>query len=235
VSTREQILEAAGPIFADQGFQAATVREICGSAGVNVAAINYYFGDKQRLYVETVTHAYRQRLDRVPVPQWPASTQPEVKLFLFISALLDRMVGAERTTWQARLMAREVLQPTEACRALVQEYFRPQMEMLMGIIAEIVPRAASRVELQRAAFSVVGQCVFYRLANEIVELMVEPTERETNYAIPALAKHIAQFSLAALGGNVNVLEGSMVFPYWTERVDARPMGSSECQSREELK
>lgn len=235
MSTREQILEAAGPIFAEQGFQSATVREICGSAGVNLASINYYFGDKQRLYVETVTHAYRQRLDRVPVPQWPASTRSEEKLFLFISALLDRMVGGEQTTWQARLMAREVLRPTEACRALVQEYFRPQMEILMGVIAEIMPAAASVTELQRAAFSVVGQCVFYRLASEIVELMVDTAERETQYAIPALAKHITRFSLTAIGGNVNVLESSTVFPYWTEREDAPPLGQSECPAREESK
>jgi AcrR family transcriptional regulator len=48
--TREKLLEAAGQIFAEHGFQAATVREICSRAGANVAAINYYFGDKVELY-----------------------------------------------------------------------------------------------------------------------------------------------------------------------------------------
>ena len=48
-NTRQRVLEAAGEVFAERGFRAATVREICQRAKANLAAVNYHFGDKERL------------------------------------------------------------------------------------------------------------------------------------------------------------------------------------------
>ena len=67
--TETRVFNAAGPIFAEKGYQAATVRDICRRAEVNVAAVNYYFGDKQQLYVETIKQAREMGLDVVgPFP-----------------------------------------------------------------------------------------------------------------------------------------------------------------------
>ena len=52
--TRTKLLDAAGHVFADFGFRGATVREICARAGVNIALVNYYFGDKLELYTEVL-------------------------------------------------------------------------------------------------------------------------------------------------------------------------------------
>ncbi|MDQ7831098.1 MAG: CerR family C-terminal domain-containing protein [Desulfovibrionaceae bacterium] len=49
--TREKLLLAAVAVFAEKGYKAATVREICRRAkGANNNAVNYYFGDKAKLY-----------------------------------------------------------------------------------------------------------------------------------------------------------------------------------------
>src|SRR5262245_10062590 len=49
--TEERLLDAAGEIFGEYGYRAATVRQICEKAGANVAAVNYYYGDKEGLYL----------------------------------------------------------------------------------------------------------------------------------------------------------------------------------------
>jgi AcrR family transcriptional regulator len=110
---RDRILAAAGREFAERGFEAATVRDICLAAGVNVAAVNYYFGEKRRLYIESVKHAHRERERQVPEPRWEPGTPPERKLRDFVGNLLERMLGFGQPDWQVRLMLRELLHPTE--------------------------------------------------------------------------------------------------------------------------
>jgi AcrR family transcriptional regulator len=66
--TQQRLLEAAGQVFAERGYEAATVREICQRADVNIAAVNYYFRDKERLYIEAVKSACRSESEKHRCP-----------------------------------------------------------------------------------------------------------------------------------------------------------------------
>ena len=50
ISTRDSILDAAEALFARQGFDATTIKDIGTAAGVNAALLYYYFTDKATLY-----------------------------------------------------------------------------------------------------------------------------------------------------------------------------------------
>ena len=47
--TRQRILDSAEELFAQHGFQKVSLRAITGRAGVNVALVKYYFGNKINL------------------------------------------------------------------------------------------------------------------------------------------------------------------------------------------
>jgi len=49
-NSKERILHAAIKLFAQKGFEAASTREICKEAKINLCMISYYFGGKQELY-----------------------------------------------------------------------------------------------------------------------------------------------------------------------------------------
>lgn len=195
-TTRVRILEAAGQMFAERGFESTTVRDICQAAGANIAAVNYYFGDKERLYIEAVVRAHRWRLDQATLPNWDANTPPRKRLADFIHTFFRRVLGGPDDTWRTRLVMREIMQPTAACAEIAQSNIRPQFEILQGILRELLPDSSDE-ELHLTAFSIVGQCLFYHVAGPIIRNLVDQCEY-SSYDIDKLAEHVTQISLAAI-------------------------------------
>src|SRR6478609_3158851 len=197
-TTRERIADAAGEIFAERGFDGTTVRDICQRAGANIAAVNYYFGDKQRLYVESVVRAHRWRMEQVRLPEWSEGTTAETKLTDFIKTFIRRVLTGPDDTWHTKLVMREMAHPTAACAELVQSSIRPQFEILLAILRELLPAEVSAERLRLTAFSIVGQCLFYHFADPVVRNLLTSKEY-SELDVAKLAKHILDFSLSSIG------------------------------------
>jgi AcrR family transcriptional regulator len=200
-ATQQRLLQAAGEVFAEKGFQAATVREICARAEVsNIAAINYYFGDKEKLYAQTLREAVQCRMNEAPPPAWPPGTPPNVKLHRFIHMLVERVVITPQQTprWYMQLMLRELSDPSPAGKSLVREFIRPVYESLWAILRDVLPPDVSQEKLHLTAFSVVGQCMYHRLGRPVIRLLVGEDEHDS-YSAEVLAEHITAFTLRALG------------------------------------
>ena len=65
--TRIRLLKAAARVFAEHGYQDATVRQICERAGANIALVNYHFGDKLELYTEVLRFSLQPGRARSPI------------------------------------------------------------------------------------------------------------------------------------------------------------------------
>lgn len=199
-NTRERILEVAGQVFAEKGFENATVREICQQADANVAAINYHFGDKKQLFIEAVKRAHAWKMARAVLPKWPSDVPAEAKLADFIVTFVRRMLTRGGDTWHGKLLLRELHQPDTACAEVVRDSIRPEFELLLSILRELRPEATAE-QLHLISFSIVGQCLHYWFADPVVRKLLSPDEYAT-YDAEKLSQHIIEFSLTALGCSV---------------------------------
>jgi AcrR family transcriptional regulator len=199
--TRQDIIDAAGPLFAEKGFKATTVAEICQAAGVNQAAVSFHFGGKQQLYLALVRYGYEYAFAEVPMPEWPAGTAAAVKLRDFILTFLRRAVADREPRWPCQLIMRETMQPSEACAEFVRGFVRPNFTILQSILQELLPVEFPEERRLLVGHSVIGQCLFYRAARGILELMYRGKNAYhfDEPHIQSLADHITAFTLAALG------------------------------------
>src|SRR5216683_7940194 len=77
--TQQEIINAAGLLFADKGYKATTIAQICKAANVNQAAVSFHFGGKEQLYIALVRHGYEYALAEIPWPTWDPGTPATVK------------------------------------------------------------------------------------------------------------------------------------------------------------
>lgn len=196
--TRDRLLSAAGEVFADHGFHDATVREICQRAGANVAAVNYYFRDKAALYREVVLGLYREAQEKYPLHSGAAMEEaPEARLRAFVMNFLKRMLDQGRPAWYGKLLAREMVEPTDVLDLLVDQFVRPNFSRLNALVREIVGPGPSDADVRRAAFSIVGQCTAYKHMNAMISRLA-PDQTYAPEDLEVLGEHIWRFTLAGL-------------------------------------
>jgi AcrR family transcriptional regulator len=196
-TTKARLLDAAGEEFAAKGFEAARVRTICERADANLAAVNYHFGDKEQLYVQAVLEAHRCGSRPLPDEAFRGGT-PAEQLRVYIHHFLANVLAMNQNdTWHTKLMLREILCPTAACEALVREAIRPRFDRLLGILRGVCPLAGER-RLFALAFSVIGQCLHYKMARGVTERLIG-SDAFAALDLDFLTDHITSFTLAALG------------------------------------
>lgn len=194
---RAKLLEAAGEVFAEVGYYAATIREICTRAGANVAAVNYHFGDKLELYTEVLRQSVCAAQNEAIRGVLDQDAAPGQILRQVIRAMLQKMCGGDRPAWHFRLMAHELAHSTPAMSRVVNEAMRPIYNRLREVIGAILQLPSDDQKTRLCTHSVIGQVAHYAHSRPVMarlwpELKMTPEQMEQ------IANHIAEFSLAYL-------------------------------------
>lgn len=205
IPARDRLIEAAGEIFGDHGYEGATVREITRRAKVNLAAINYYFRDKEELYLEALNHAMRTIFVRTQPEDLGAD--PKEQLHAYISGLIQRILNPSRPGWHGKLLARELTSPSRLLNVLVETFIRPHRDTLHKIIQSAAGGRLPETEVSLAGASVIGQCLYYRNCRAVSERLSPELLAAPDY-LDRVAEHITRFSLAGIAAQAAFIQSS---------------------------
>ena len=197
--TKERLLTTATRVFADRGFKETTVREICALAGANLAAVNYHFGGKDKLYSAVLGDFLSSAFSRFPMDVGVGpDSPPEDRLKAYIRGFLYRLLGDGDPLYEklGKLLMAEILEPSEHFDTMPERYIGPTYEALLHIVRELLPGADEDI-VHRCAGSVVGQCLLFDHAKGIIQRMCPELALEAN-SLERVAGFIAEFSLGGI-------------------------------------
>ncbi len=196
--TRSRLLEAAGLIFSEKGFERATAREICDFARVNSAAVNYYFGGKRPLYVEVLREAHRRLVNFGAVKAVAEDIHAtEETLEGFFTGLLHSVLDPSPAGWVVRVIMREMASQTDALAELAELQIRPTAILFRTIIARLMDLPVDHEAVVRGTLSTVGQFIFVFQNRQVIEL-INPGLDLRGEGIDRMARHIWRFTVAGL-------------------------------------
>ncbi|MDD3312936.1 CerR family C-terminal domain-containing protein [Pseudodesulfovibrio sp.] len=195
VNTKEALLTAAIRVFADKGFDAATVRDICSLAEANVAAVNYHYGGKEALYAAVLEEVFPKE-EREPGSD--ASLPPEERLRIFLRDLAGEIYerGNEIIAQRWAIFLREMAKPSRNLDFLIRRQIQPLTDDLRAIVAEILGPDAPDSALAMSSTNIWALMLDHLLTQPIQDRLTPSRPAPTD--MDALVDHVTTFALGGL-------------------------------------
>jgi AcrR family transcriptional regulator len=202
-ATRERILDEAELLFMQHGFEATSMRMITGQAGVNLASVNYHFGNKEALVQEVfrrrLTWLNRERLgelERLEREARGAPLKPHQIVEAFFGVALRMAADTEHGGHTfMRLLGRTYTEPTEFVRNFLAEEYSAVVERFKAALIKSLPGVPREEILWRFHF-MLGAMSYAISGTDALKLV---TECELDEKDPgALARRLMPFLLGGL-------------------------------------
>ncbi|HEK1024241.1 TPA: transcriptional regulator CecR [Proteus mirabilis] len=176
---KRQLLEAACEIFGKNGPDSATTRQIAQAAKQNIAAIAYYFGSKEGLYLAVAQYiADLIRIDFEPtvaqLDDFLEKSNPTEHLPLLQKLIIDsflqyaRLVLDKSNVHISRIMAREQLVPTEAYSLIHQQALSPLLTRVNRLLALYIGLDPTLPKTMLHTHAILGEVLSFRLVRETI-------------------------------------------------------------------
>jgi AcrR family transcriptional regulator len=178
LDAKQRLIEAGLEIFGIFNLEGATTRQLAQRAGVNQAAIPYYFGGKEGLYLAVIEHLLTHKASRVRplvleireiLEQKPLNSGEALEgIKTIFGAFLQTLLEDKATTTWARIIMREQMQPTKAFDLIYERWIRPVHETLSALLAVILRKKATDPGLVLRTHTMVGQILIFLSGRETI-------------------------------------------------------------------
>lgn len=195
--TRGRLRREASRVFAEQGYEQASLRDICSHAEVGLGAVAYYFGSKQGLYREIVVGSFQDLIAQGSPPSWDGVEDPELALGRWIRFFLRIVFLKSQDREVGRLLTRELTQPTGILDDIVSQVFMPLRAQVRELVAAFLGLPKEDIQIGHLVNMVIGSCTNFEHSRHILERLGYPLPTDPE-GLEALADRVSRFVLGGL-------------------------------------
>jgi len=203
-ATKERILDAAETLFMEHGFEATSLRLITAAASVNLAAVNYHFGNKEELFQAVLTRRLdpmnQERvalLDRYEGESAPGPVACErILAALFIPALRLARDPERGGSNFLRLLGRAYADPAPFIRQFLSDQYAQMIARFKSAFGHALPHLPAR-ELSWRLHFIMGALSYTLAGTDALKIIAELNPLETDND-EILLRRLAPFLLAGL-------------------------------------
>jgi AcrR family transcriptional regulator len=205
-NAKNRLLAAAEAVFAEKGFDAASIRDITAQAKCNVAAVNYHFGSKENLYNELfrrhLTEMREIRLKSIETVMAQKEPKPSLEQLLhaFAVAFLEPFFDQASGPLFMKLMVREMSDPRLQKQMFVEELVKPTLKSLGNALKTLCPSLTDE-KVILSIISLVGQLIQIMRMSELFDVNELLGSKELTF--DKMIDHIVEFSAAGIRANIN--------------------------------
>lgn len=206
--TRQTIVKCAARLFADNGFHGTGVREIVDKAGVALNSVNYYFGSKDNLFLETIKFVLKEKIqfDGLFLQEDEMIPEDPKKLANFIKekimGVFDIFYGTNRRYWYADLIIRAFQEEVPGSLEVAMTY----ISIVFDRFGEIYPKAKGKMNskefynwMTRLLFNLMGFALWRRTFGKELDFVGFSENADKDVYLDALAKQITVNAIKELG------------------------------------
>lgn len=164
---RARLLRSGLRLFAQQGFARTSTRELAEDAGVNIASISYYFGDKAGLYRAVFFEPLGSPADDLALIEAPGLDMAQALSGLF-AVFLEPLKLGDTARLCMKLRYREMLEPTGLWQEELTHDIKPLHEALVAVLCRHFGLAQADDELRRLAICIVALGVHLHVGHDVV-------------------------------------------------------------------
>ena len=197
---QDRLLDSAEQLFADHGFEGTSVRDIAADAGCNIAAVNYHFGGKEKLYRKvfqrqlTILRNVRiAGINKVMAEHGDKITL-EILLHAFAEVFLEPLVTQSSGRSFMKLMMNEILDPHLPADMFLNETVIPVVNSLQGAIKKIYSDLTDESALYSIR-SIIAQLIY---TIHLQEMFKNTDTTFMNINLEESVEHIVKFSAAGI-------------------------------------